>query len=774
VLREVAPRKYKIKFEMITKLDRAGISEKAQSLAIKGLLDKAVSEWQKLLDGSANDGNICNTIGDLHLKAGHSHEAVSAYLKAAEAFKKAGFDLKSAAIYKKIIQVDPSLMDVHEKMADLHALRGLAGKAIPDYLKIAKCQEKQGNMGAALLIYQKISPLAPHDGEIHVKIAEIHEQLGSKEHALHAYEAAYALYEQQKQKTQIRILYDRIHQLRSELQTSKQEDSAPQETRVEHSEPEISLPSLRESLETALAREDRAKAQSIIESLNHRPRDQFLMISKWVEYALQREAHTEAFVMLERAVGLAYELSDFSNEVYALLNRYRLAHPEQTELYPILTTHLEKMGKGTEAVSVYSDTLSKMQSEGHISVARQIYAQFKDRFPESPDTRRWQDIFGSSGGSDLSDTTSAFSIRSHSAENVSSRLSEDPMVPTESSHGEPFASVQNASIPHPFSEVAYRNYLTEADVYIKYKLYAKATEHLQMVVRLVPERSEPHMRLADLFVKQGQIEQAMTEYRVLAQMHDHTGMLTQKAEVLARIEEIDPADLCHKKADDMPWPLWVDAQISDPDHALPPEEQEPEHMQEAETSEHGETAPRAFFDRDEGDREPPTEVSEIPIIEEALTETPEDDPLASSIPPLQTRYQLGTAYLEMGLREEAIKEFDALMHMGFCVGETSRMIARCHQEDGRVDMAIEALRAGLNHPQCAPEDRASLDTELARLCIPGSIRDSGMLEVGSLASQPGKGAQDGVGIANTLETHSIEKDISQTITGRKRRRIAYV
>lgn len=67
--------------------DKSSIIEKAQKLAAKGQIDKAIEEWQKLIAETPNDGNIYNTIGDLHLKANHTKEAIAAYLKAADAFR---------------------------------------------------------------------------------------------------------------------------------------------------------------------------------------------------------------------------------------------------------------------------------------------------------------------------------------------------------------------------------------------------------------------------------------------------------------------------------------------------------------------------------------------------------------------------------------------------------------------------------------------------------------------------------------------------------------
>ena len=118
--------------------DKATILQNAQKFTAKGLLDKAIGEWQKLIKETPNDGNIYNTIGDLYLKKNSISEATKAFLKAADSFDQTGFALKTIAVYKKIIKVDPNRFDVFLKLGDVNAARGLVGNALDDYLKVAK------------------------------------------------------------------------------------------------------------------------------------------------------------------------------------------------------------------------------------------------------------------------------------------------------------------------------------------------------------------------------------------------------------------------------------------------------------------------------------------------------------------------------------------------------------------------------------------------------------------------------------------------------------
>jgi tetratricopeptide (TPR) repeat protein len=150
----------------------------AQRLTAKGELDKAIEVWKSLIAETPNDGNIYNTIGDLYLKKSAGAKAIEAFLKAGTTFQEAGFALKTIAVYKKIIKLDPSRMDVVLKLADVNAERGIVGNAIEDYLKVARHELKEGRGKAAIDVYRKMAALDPGNPAIGVKLAELCQKEG--------------------------------------------------------------------------------------------------------------------------------------------------------------------------------------------------------------------------------------------------------------------------------------------------------------------------------------------------------------------------------------------------------------------------------------------------------------------------------------------------------------------------------------------------------------------------------------------------------------------
>jgi len=67
--------------------NKQDILKKAQTYTAKGQVAKAISEWEKLISETPNDGNIYNTIGDLYLKQKDVGKASESYMKAADVFR---------------------------------------------------------------------------------------------------------------------------------------------------------------------------------------------------------------------------------------------------------------------------------------------------------------------------------------------------------------------------------------------------------------------------------------------------------------------------------------------------------------------------------------------------------------------------------------------------------------------------------------------------------------------------------------------------------------
>jgi pilus assembly protein FimV len=79
----------------------------------------------------------------------------------------------------------------------------------------------------------------------------------------------------------------------------------------------------------------------------------------------------------------------------------------------------------------------------------------------------------------------------------------------------------------------------------------------------------------------------------------------------------------------------------------------------------------------------------------------------------ETHYDLGLAYHEMGLTEEAIGEFQLAVKGVTRFADATIMLARCFTEVGKERLAVARLRTAVARPDCGEDEWISLAYELA-------------------------------------------------------------
>ncbi len=176
---------------MASKRD-ALVASAEKSLA-KGKVDSALKDYQKVLEETPGDVNILNKVGDLLTRLNRNEEAIPYFTKIAEHFARDGFFLRGIAIYKKINRLDPSRLDVYERLAELYAKQGLLTEAKSQYQVLADYHAKNDNAVGAVGIYQKMVQTDPSNIQLHVKLADLYTQARRKVDALKEYAVVAAL-----------------------------------------------------------------------------------------------------------------------------------------------------------------------------------------------------------------------------------------------------------------------------------------------------------------------------------------------------------------------------------------------------------------------------------------------------------------------------------------------------------------------------------------------------------------------------------------------------
>jgi tetratricopeptide (TPR) repeat protein len=174
-------------------IDKAKVMKEAQKLLAKGQVDKAIVEWQKISDAYP-DGNTFNYIGDLYIKKGDRDAAITEFHKAAKIYMDEGFSLKALAIHKKVLNINPRDPGALIALGELNEEKNIATDAIKYYLAAADVLLKENRKDELLKVYDRILNLAPKNIKLRVKVAEMFSKEGFVPEAAREYSSIGELY----------------------------------------------------------------------------------------------------------------------------------------------------------------------------------------------------------------------------------------------------------------------------------------------------------------------------------------------------------------------------------------------------------------------------------------------------------------------------------------------------------------------------------------------------------------------------------------------------
>ncbi|MGZ3446854.1 MAG: tetratricopeptide repeat protein, partial [Myxococcaceae bacterium] len=163
-------------------MDKTKIIEGATKLVAKGAFDKAIREYQKVLDLDPRDVRTLQKMGELFQKKGDNPQAASFFTRVAEVYAQDGFFLKAVALYKQVLKLNPDLVEVNLKLAELHQHLGLMTEAMAFFQVVVAHHERKGDTKATFATLKKMVDLDPENVSSRLKLAELYarEQMGGE------------------------------------------------------------------------------------------------------------------------------------------------------------------------------------------------------------------------------------------------------------------------------------------------------------------------------------------------------------------------------------------------------------------------------------------------------------------------------------------------------------------------------------------------------------------------------------------------------------------
>jgi pilus assembly protein FimV len=178
-------------------IDRAKAMQSAQKYLAKGQLDRAITEYERLVQADPKDARMLLKLGDLYTRQGANKDASATYRKVAEQYAEQGFFLKAVAVCKQILKLDPTQLDVWERLAEMYEMLSLVSDAMATYEQVADAQMRANNPRKAIKALQKIAELDPENVAARIRYAEALSKLNKPEEAAEAFRTGAQLLKQQ-------------------------------------------------------------------------------------------------------------------------------------------------------------------------------------------------------------------------------------------------------------------------------------------------------------------------------------------------------------------------------------------------------------------------------------------------------------------------------------------------------------------------------------------------------------------------------------------------
>ena len=494
-------------------VDRSKVLSTAQKHLAKGNYDRAIAEYQRLVDEDPADVRTWLKIGDLQTRKGSHKDASDTYHRVAEHYADQGFFLKAVAVYKQILKLQPTRLDVSLRLAEMYEQLQLVSDALQTYEQAAIAYARAGDAKNMLAILDRMAKLDPDNIPVRIKYAEALSKAKETERAASEFEAGARLLEEQGRiddylKVAERLLY--------------------------HRPGDVAL--AKKLARTYLSRNDAKRALGKLQvCFKKDPRDIATL-----------ELLAQAFHVLGQK---AKTISVYQEMVRILADK-----EEHEERARILQKILELDPADAAARQELAKFAAKPQSVAKPvdSVPPGAIVGTRSVAPGPPDDDDDDDEPELQIGAADGDDDDLYFVDDDAS---------DVDIVDVPSEAPPAAAVERGSVPPEVArEAQIARLLTECEVFERYGLQEKVARQLQQVVVVAPDHIEARERLKEALIELGRSAEAATQLRELARLLEDQPQIA--ALYRRQADELDDDDMDDLIIDDDALVVDVEVPVS--------------------------------------------------------------------------------------------------------------------------------------------------------------------------------------------------------------------
>ncbi|MDY0185212.1 MAG: tetratricopeptide repeat protein [Desulfuromonadaceae bacterium] len=157
--------------------------ETAQKFLQKNQLSKAIKQYEKILGLDEKDFRSRQRLAELYSRKGEVDKALAHYEKVAAYYAEHAFYLKVIAVYKQMQRLAPENTSFTLKLAKFNERQGLTGNALAEYRTLLRHYEASADLNGAIESLGRIRHLDPDNVNAAVKQADYLARSGEAEDA---------------------------------------------------------------------------------------------------------------------------------------------------------------------------------------------------------------------------------------------------------------------------------------------------------------------------------------------------------------------------------------------------------------------------------------------------------------------------------------------------------------------------------------------------------------------------------------------------------------
>lgn len=686
--------------------DKTKAMRNAERFLSQGKIRAAINEYQRVVENDPKDFSTLNILGDLHAKDFNKQEAVGCFTQVAEHYNEQGFSHKAIAIYNKIFRIEPHSIEVSAKLAQLYHMKGSVAEARKHYKSLADHFQKKGQKIEALEIRKQLADLDPNNTEIYLTIAEAFYQEKQADEAASAFtEAGLRFNKQEKYESSLgaftRALAIKKDDLRALNGLVKAQiglgdaDEAARTLEKSLEEQPYNRDILYLLADCYLESGNTAEAEKAIFKLVEQEPSNYAKFLELVKLYV-KGGDLDAAVRILTLAGEHLLVGGQAENLFEWTNEILTRNPEQTGALRLLT-HYYNWQRNPDALKKSLEQLAEVAREiNDIQSERYALAQLELTTPHSENTKRLQELNTLLGYAPDTATEAGDYFDASQFENFARAEESEESNGVQSNLNEfSFADLKGAP-DYEFNDAARKENLNgssngtaKADIYATADYgelnenaasdnvqpsAAKTTGELKLSDE---QRLQREIESIDFYIEQGYQDLAA---KSLDELEAAFGAQPQIVALRVRLHGFEP-----------PSSLEIVAEKESPPAAAP--DDEPATRQD-------ETRKLESFDE---------------LKNQLDTEESEAIDLADQY---ETHYHLATAYKEMGLLEDAIREFqDAVNLVKMNDGtrrffQCSNLLGHCFLDKEMPNLAVIWYRRSLEVADLIEEEKHALYYEI--------------------------------------------------------------